>query len=600
MSGAAARPHADRASFAQTFLLALGAVLVSGLLGSSEPSQWLGPRAFDWMSIVEPVTPEADDVVVVAIDESSFAQYGQWPWSRGRHAELVRSLRAAGARTIVLDLIFAEPSADAGADRALALAMGPDVVLAADWVVTEESSVALKQFVAPLQILTAHGAREGLAGVMPDTDGVLRRIPQRPSGAPEVDMLAVRALKTAYGDAAVPAVPNDALIQYFGPARSYPTVSYYQALEAETMLPPGIFKDRVVFVGFGQKAAADVTHPQADSFATAYTILTGTLTFGAEIHATVFDNLRHGLWIRPAPEAISWLGALLVALLTSQVLRHFHPIRSVIWTVVGLAAILLSSYALLRWGRYWVSPVLPAGTLILVAVSRTALSFLQERARRRWVTNAFGHYVSPDMVAQLLENPDRLKLGGETRELTFLFCDLRGFTPISESMQSNPEALTHLVNRIMTALTDCVQAERGTVDKFIGDCLMAFWNAPLDEPDHALRAVRAGIAMARQIERLSVELEGEGLPRIAVGVGINTGRCVVGNMGSARNFNYTALGDAVNLAARLESASKELGVTIVIGPETARQVGDRLPLRSLGSIKVKGKQDAIEVSTVAA
>jgi adenylate cyclase len=355
-----------------------------------------------------------------------------------------------------------------------------------------------------------------------------------------------------------------------------------------------------VIVGFAQKTQADVLHRQPDSFATPYTIRGGALTFGAEIHAAILDNLREGLWIAPVSDAIPLVIALLVALLTAAALQNFHPIRSLIWTSIGIAVLLIASYAALRWGRVWIPPVQPVVALILVAVARTGLGFLQEQTRRRWVTQAFGHYIAPEMVARLVHDPRRLSLHGEAREMTFLFCDLRGFTAISEGMQDSPERLTDLVNRIMTPLSDCILAEGGTIDKYMGDCVMAFWNAPIDVPDHPLRAVRAAIAMTAAIEKLNAELVAEGLPRVAVGVGVNTGRCVVGNMGSHRRLNYTVLGDAVNLASRLESASKELGTAIVIGPETARQIRDRLPLRSLGAIKVKGKQDPIDVYTVAA
>lgn len=589
---AGAAPETERASWAQTLLLAIGAMVVAGLIGMSQPLQWLGPRLFDYMSTATPARPVTTDAVVVAIDESSFAQFGQWPWSRSLHARLIRAVRQAGARAIVLDLVFADPSSDTGADLDLAAAMGPDVVLAADKVSSEDQRQTLKTTVLPLQALLDKGATYGFAGLDPDSDGVIRRLPQDPNA------LTLRALE-AVTNGAVAAPPAGALIQYFQPPGRYDTVSYYQALEPQTMLPPGKLRGKVVIIGFSQKTQADIFHRQADSFATAYTIHEGRLTFGAEVHATILDNLSHGLWIRPAPEAMAWIGALLVAFLTAAALQNFQPLRSVIWIVPGVTIILAASFAMLQWGRIWTPPTVPAVALILVAIARTALSFLQERSRRRWVTNAFGHYIAPEMVTRLVHDPQRLSLHGEAREMTFLFCDLRGFTAISERMQDNPEALTHLVNRIMTPLSDCILAEDGTIDKYMGDCVMAFWNAPLNVPDHPVRAVRAAIAMTAAIQALNAELANESLPRVAVGVGVNTGRCVVGNMGSHRRLNYTALGDAVNLAARLESASKELGVTIVIGPETARQVGDRLPLKALGPIRVKGKQDAIDVFTVA-
>ena len=299
------------------------------------------------------------------------------------------------------------------------------------------------------------------------------------------------------------------------------------------------------------------------------------------------------------PAWVSALFALAVGLATGHGLRRFGLVRSIVWFLAGLAAILIVSFALLQFGRMWLPPVLPVTALVLMSVGRTGLGYLEERARRQRIVTMFGHYLAPEMVERLQSNPGLLKLGGEVKELTILFCDVRGFTTISERMQADPERLTHLVNRILTPLSNCVLAEKGAIDKYIGDCIMAFWNAPLDEPEHALKAARAALAMIEAIAALNRALAAEGLPSIAIGVGLNTGRCVVGNMGSDQRFDYSALGDSVNLASRLEWASKELGVSIVIGPETARQIGDRLPLVPLETIHVKGKQEAITVHTIA-
>jgi adenylate cyclase len=207
-------------------------------------------------------------------------------------------------------------------------------------------------------------------------------------------------------------------------------------------------------------------------------------------------------------------------------------------------------------------------------------------------------------VERLARDPERLKLGGERRTLSILFCDVRGFTTIAERMKSDPEALTRLINRLLNPLSAVVIAHGGTIDKYIGDALMAFWNAPLDDPDHALHAVQAALAMNDALEALNAELaaeagaKGEEPLRLRIGVGVNTGDCVVGNMGSDMRFDYSALGDAVNLAARLEGETKNFGVELLVGEETARHIRDHLPLAPLDRIKVKGKLEPVEVSTV--
>jgi adenylate cyclase len=592
MAGGGKRRDRERASWRQTLTLAIGAVVVASLLSFTPQWRQLEWRSFDLTSTIWPKRPPAPGSIIVAIDEPSFKAFGQWPWPRDLHARLIERLRAAGAKLIILDLVFAEPGASPEADKALAQAMGPDVILAADKTRIETANATLDTEALPFPMLLQRGARYGFVKLpQSDVDGVVRSIP------PEPDSLAATALQ-ASGDAAV-TVGNNALLQYFGPRRTYPTVSYEQALEWPSFLPNNPFKDNVAIVGFGQDAQADVAVSVADTFPTSFTNRGEGWTFGSEIHATVLDNLRHGLWIEPIPMPGTILLALLIAVVTGQLLRRFLPWRAAAWTLAGLMAIPLISFALLQCGRVWLPPVLPVTALVLMSVGRTGLGYLEERARRQRIVTMFGHYLAPAMVERLQNNPELLKLGGEVKELTILFCDVRGFTTISERMQADPQRLTHLINRILTALSNCVLAEKGTIDKYIGDSIMAFWNAPLDEPEHAMRGVRGALAMLEAITTLNRDLATEGLPSIAIGVGLNTGRCVVGNMGSDKQFDYSALGDSVNLASRLESASKELGISIVIGPETARQIGERLPLVPLETVYVKGKQEAITVHTIA-
>ena len=584
--------NSDRASWRQTLGLAIGAVLVAALLSLTPQWRQLEWRSFDLTSTIRPQLPPAPGTIIVAIDEPSFAEFGQWPWRRDLHARLIEQLRAAGAKAILLDLVFAEPSASPEADRALADAMGPDVVLAADQTKIENANAKIDSDVLPLPMFLERGARYGFAKLpQSKVDGVVRNIP------PGTDALATVVLSLFGVDAPQP--QDDGLIQYFGPRSTFPTVSYYQAVDWQNYLPKNPFKDQVVIVGFGQDTQADISSGAADAFPTSFTSRGKGWTFGAEIHATIIENLRHRLWIQPAPLPATILVALVIAIATGQLLRRFHPWRALLWTVVGLIAIPLFTFGVLQFGRSWLPPVMPVTALVLMSAGRTGLGYLEERARRRRVVTMFGHYLAPEMVRRLQDNPDLLKLGGEVKELTILFCDVRGFTTISEGMQADPERLTRLVNRILTPLSDCVLAEKGAIDKYIGDCIMAFWNAPLDEPEHALKGARAAIAMMDAIAALNRQLAAEGLPSVAIGIGLNTGRCVVGNMGSEQRFDYSALGDSVNLASRLESASKDLGVSIVIGPETARQIGDRLPLVPLETIHVKGKQEAITVHTIA-
>jgi adenylate cyclase len=224
--------------------------------------------------------------------------------------------------------------------------------------------------------------------------------------------------------------------------------------------------------------------------------------------------------------------------------------------------------------------------------------FVKEFGLKQQIKQQFEHYLDPGMVKKLQKDPSLLKLGGEKRDMTFLFCDIRGFTPISEKYKGNPEGLTKLINRFLTRMTDVIIANGGTIDKFMGDCIMAFWNAPIEDPDHEQHAVQAAIDMQEELSKLNVQLAEEELPTIAIGIGINTGEALVGNMGSDQRFDYSVIGDAVNVAARLESSSKTLGKTVVVGDRTYKAAKYDYNFDYIDSITVKGKSEPVKVYTI--
>ena len=231
----------------------------------------------------------------------------------------------------------------------------------------------------------------------------------------------------------------------------------------------------------------------------------------------------------------------------------------------------------------------------------TFANYTREAAEKKQVRGAFAQYLSPALVEQLAEDPERLQLGGETKEMTFLFCDVRGFTAISETFKSNPQGLTILINRLLTPLTNVILSRNGTIDKYMGDCIMAFWNAPLDDAEHSNNACKSALEMFEALDvlneerRLEAEEEGIEFMPLNVGAGINTGECVVGNMGSDQRFDYSVLGDPVNLAARLESQSKNYGVKIAIGPGTAETGKDLFATLELDKIQVKGQSVGVDI-----
>ncbi len=593
-AGAVARKRNRAAELAVLFAVAALSVLA---LGQTAPWRLLELRSFDFLSTIAPPPLPDKGPVIVAIDEPSLSEIPhQWPWPRLIHARLIEKLRAAGAKAIAFDIIFAEPAAVPENDAALEAALGPDVVLAADETVITTPQADQLIRTEPLPRFTSKGAIPGIASVGLNQDGVLRDMPVYDDG------FAAQAARG--GGLAVPPPQAGRLIQAFGPARTYPTVSYYQALDPDNFLPEGYFRDRIVFVGLSLQTAPDVRAGAPDTFATPFTVHTGQLVAGVEVQATILDNLAHGLAIADTGAAIRFLlivaGALL-GLLTVLRDTNWHTAARAALTIAAMVGL---SYAAVRYGRVFATPLGPALAYLCVVIAQSGMDYAAERRSRTQVIRAFGQYLSPAMVERLANDPAQLQLGGETRNLSILFCDVRGFTTIAERMKNDPQQLTALINRLLTPLSEEILACGGTIDKYIGDCVMAFWNAPLDDPDHAAHAVEAALRMLEAMERFNADLHAELARRgeepygLRIGVGINTGDCVVGNMGSSRRFDYSALGDSVNLASRLEGETKSVGVSLLLGEETAQQAAARFPVIELDRIRVKGRSAASPVFTV--
>ncbi|WP_109354068.1 CHASE2 domain-containing protein [Sphingorhabdus sp. EL138] len=566
-------------------LVAVAALLV-GLLSLTTFMRDLDGRSFDYLSTTAPVVPEQPGITLIAIDEPSMDAIGQqWPWPRSQHAELIRQLREAGTKAIAFDVLFAEPSDDVE-DQALVDAMGQDIILAADETIIERPYGSTLVRTQPMPKLIAAGAQTGIASLSMDGDGVLRNMPLYRDG------FMAKLIKMATGKT-VPENRTPRRIQHFGPAGSYPTISYYQALDPDTYLPPDYLKDQIVIVGFALQTNADVAAGGIDAFETAYTLRSRQLTPGIEVQATIFDNMLAGLSIAQTPRWLSLLFVVIAAALALAVSRPKAPVRKALLLALSLLGLIGTSWLLLQFGRFWISPVAPSLALVLGVAAIATRDFAGEQKRGREVQNAFGQYLAPEMVQKIADDPGLLNLGGVNRELTILFSDIRGFTSISEAMQDDPQGLTRMINAILTPLSNIILRHGGTIDKYMGDCVMAFWNAPLDDPDHALHALEAAREMLAEMENINRKVqamlpEEADVPLIRMGIGINTGTCVVGNMGSDRRFDYSVLGDAVNLASRLEGQCDEQGVDILIGQATVN-AAPSLTFKKVADIQVKGR-----------
>jgi len=578
-------------------LLVIATVAVLLLVTPTSPWKLIEARTFDYFSTPSPPVIAADGPVIVAVDEPSFAEIGlQWPWPRSLHGRLVEALRKAGAKAIGLDIIFAEPAADPAADAALKAALGPEVTLAGDVTLIKTPQADQAMRVEPLPEFLATGAKTGIASIVLDNDGTLRRVPRYPDGF--ASMLAQSAGITAAD------VPGGTLLQAFGPARTFPTVSYYQALSPDEFLPANFFRDRVVIVGLSMQSAPAADAGGADSYATPFTLRSRHLVSGAEIQATIYENITKHLFITQASPTLLAAFTIAAALLAAAVVWRGTGWITAIFAVAAVVASLFGSFMLLQFGRLYVPPVAPAVAFIAVAAGQSARDYAAERKLRRNIMRAFSQYLSPVMVERLAADPSSLHLGGQRKTLSILFSDVRGFTTISETLKDEPERLTALMHRLLNPLSAAVLAEGGTIDKYIGDAIMAFWNAPLDDGDHALHSVDAALGMLAALDKLNAELAAEAQPArtkplgIRIGIGINTGDCIVGNMGSEFRFDYSALGDAVNLAARLESETKGYDVSILLGEQTARLAATKYCVVELDRIRLKGKSQESRIFTI--
>lgn len=592
-------PHAGfirQLNRAQPFWLAFAVFVLVWLLSVTSAWQSIEYKGFDTLiRLSAPVNVDLP-IVVVGIDEPSFADLARgWPWPRGLHAQLVRSLHRAGAAVIVFDIVFADPSVPT-ADQDLANAIGEagNVVLAAD--LAYQSHELFEQVVRidPLGQFLEAGAETGLASVTVDDDLVVRKLPQAE------DALWRQIIRTWNRErpghsAGNPNLPPGTLIRYLPPGGGFSYASYYQALAPEQMLPPDFFRDKVVLVGLNLMATPEPGSAQSDQFATPYLAVTGALSPGVELVAMEVAN---GLMDRSVTPAAPWLPlmAMVAALLVAVPgMRSWRPLPSGLLALGVITALAVLSWDLMRGRDFWLPVGAPILSILIYYLTGGAAAFVRERNRRRTVRRAFEHYVSPGVVREILLHPELLELGGQRCKLTLMFTDLAGFTSHAEILE--PEQVSDILIEHFDAMAAIVMAHGGTIDKYIGDAVMAFWGAPLADEEQALHACRAGVAMQEEMARLRERFRARELPPIRMRIGIHTGEAIVGNMGASDRFDYTAVGDSVNLASRLEGINKLYNTEILATRAVCDELDGQLALWPVDIVRVKGKSQPIKIYT---
>ena len=585
--------------------LAVVALFLSLRIFDPWPVETVRLKAFDALfSLGDPVTSEY--LAIYDIDEDALAEKGQWPWPRQDLAKLSDELLAAGAAAVVYTVLF--PEADRfGGDQEFAESMQrlPTFLSAAATTDTSrqegwhigvatmgpvmERALGYPGILPNVPILQESAAGTGVVNTAPEVDGLVRRVPMLVRvGEALYPALGLDVLRGLAGDPSYQAKAGDAGIQAVR-VPSFKTVQTDSVgrvwINWNTEIPTDI-AGRVVLVGV---TAAGIT-PLVPT--------PKGLMHPHRIQGALFETLLQGTApVRPDWALAAELLAILVLGVGVAVISQRFPVPWVSITVLGLSAATAGA-SVLAYTRlnFLVDAAFPVLTLLGVGGTGVAQRMIAEYRLKLQIRGQFGTYVSPDLVKQLENDPSLLRLGGETKTMTFLFCDIVGFTPISVKLQEDPQKLVELINRLLTQLTDCVLSHGGTVDKFMGDCIMAFWGAPMECEDHAQQAMLASKDMLMLLDDLNRQLDEEGLPHLNVGVGINTGPCVVGNMGSEARFDYSVLGDAVNTASRLEGQTRNYDDWILIGENTAAIEPDWV--QYVDAIRVKGKSEPLNVYTL--
>ena len=598
--------------------IAFVTLFVITFIGLQDPQikEILRLKSFDLLLQSEP-KEISQDIAVVTIDEKAIEKYGQWPWNRSVLGDIIGQLRKAEVGIIVLPILFSEEDR-LGGDQTLSNYIYQNGVIIAQVGTNQTNKNSVPRGVAkigdPLPYLFEWGGMlgpipqlgevadgVGVVNTAPEIDGVTRRIPLLmkignevyPAMAIEVIRVAVQApsYQVKAGDAGIIAlrVPGFSTIETDPNAiiwlrwnKEYETVSAadvenFKSLKGKTVIIGSTAEglNSIIATPTGERYSFELTA------STLQTVLDGKQINRYDI--SLFVEL-----------VIAFVVGIIIVIIARFTPYWFIGIKllSLYGASIFASYYLFNKYAILADASWIII------TLTIVGFHSVFNRFILEFQLKQQIKKQFEHYLEPKMVKKLQENPDLLKLGGETKELTFMFSDIRGFTPLSEKYQSNPADLTKVINRFLTPMTNIIMKNGGTIDKYMGDCIMAFWNAPIDTPNHKELAIKSALEMMDKLKELN-ETDGFGDGnKINIGIGINTGKCIVGNMGSDQRFDYSVIGDPVNLASRLEGVSKNYDATLVIGEDTYRGISKLYKFKKLDDVQVKGKSNKVTIYTI--
>jgi adenylate cyclase len=538
------------------------------------------------------------NVAIVYLDEASHRDLNQpmtAPWDRSLHAKLIEQQTAQGAKAIVFDILFTDPSSNPAADDELASAIKKSgrVILAGNYQQPDTTQGAKGRWEElPYEPFRNAAAGWGNANfpVHPDY-GIREFFPTLHDISGQKTVLWLPGAVARFAG-----VPDQALrsegtesrwLNYYGPPRTIPADSFFRALQPDGV-PPGFFKDKIVFVG--AQLSADFSGKGKDEFLTPYAYWGKGFAPGVEIHATAALNLLRGDWLNRLPPTLELSVVLLFALLAGYGLIHARPLAAVLITLAGIALVAAAALWLVWHWNYWFAWLILVCELWVALLCSVVYNSLRLYVEKKLLEQSLAAHLSPALVKRVLSDPSLRRRGGVKQEVSLLFTDIENFSHISETM--HPDDLVNLLNQYFEAALKCIHELDGTVMDLVGDAIFVIWNAPVEQPDHRERACRAALKLRQQL--MEFDAAQTGFP-LRTRVGLHTGVVCVGNVGSEQRFDYAAVGENTNLASRLEGLNRHLGTAVLATREIQRVVEDKMTTRLIGHFQVKGFVRAIEI-----
>lgn len=621
---ATSKAHSHRSGKTGFFIGLLITLLLSFLmLVKFAPLEMMEEKLYDYRFRIRGTVPPPDKIVIAAIDEKSIERLGRWPWGRDKIANLVEKLARSGAEIIALDIIFSESEKnDLMLSRSIKEAGNVILAVVFDFNATQErlgtgtlvnsafisatnpemfskySPITSKSILMPVSELSNEAMALGHINMIPDSDGTLRWEPLvighnanlYPSltlwaaatylGVPKEKIVLDAAAGIRLGKRYIPTDRwGRMLINYYGPEHTFRHLSISDILDGN--VKPGMLEGRIVLIG---ATAVGIYDLRVTPFSPAMP--------GIEKHASVIMSILDNRLLTGASRSANIAIVIFSGFIFSLLVTRFRALWASVITALALLSIFSAGYYVFAYKQIWVNMAYPSANILLIFISVTAYHFAVEEKYARRIRAMFSNYVTERLVNEMIKNPDMAKLGGERRCVTVLFSDVSGFTAFSE--KHAPEEVVAILNEYLHAMTEVIFKWEGILDKFIGDAIVAFWGAPMRQENHSELAVRCALNMVKRLGELQEKWKSEGKDPLSMGIGINTGEVIVGNIGAeGMKMDYTVIGDHVNLGARIESLTRKYNVYLLMSEYVVNNIRGLVASKKIGHVSVKGLENVI-------